>query len=217
VRLCDGFYWPISFGVSRAQFGRDAQVCQSSCGSDARLFYQPTNGSAETMVDLSGRSYSQIPNAFRYRKALVPNCTCKPAPWSEAELARHQNYAVEARSKAGPELASAPAVVARPLPGGSAPAASADQRPARTAIVSPETSAIDDLAAGRIALPRPAPVVAERTAEVSLPYPPPRPLQHRMGIGGPPIGSKATHRPSRPVYSHELGQFVFPGDGARDR
>jgi hypothetical protein len=48
------------------------------------------------MVDLSGRSYASLPNAFRYRKALVEGCSCKPAPWSVEEAARHQGYAGDA-------------------------------------------------------------------------------------------------------------------------
>ena len=112
VRMCDGYYWPISHGVSRSRFGRDAQACRSSCGSDARLFYAPGNGSAQDMVDLTGRAYSQIPNAFRYRKALSSSCGCKPAPWSDTELARHQRYAAEASQAATVAAAGASADVA---------------------------------------------------------------------------------------------------------
>jgi uncharacterized protein DUF2865 len=45
------------------------------------------------MVDLTGLAYSALPNAFRYRKTLVPECRCRPQPWSDAELQRHRAYA----------------------------------------------------------------------------------------------------------------------------
>ena len=46
------------------------------------------------MTDLSGRAYGRLPQAFQYRKELVAGCACKPEPWSEAELARHEAYAM---------------------------------------------------------------------------------------------------------------------------
>ncbi len=38
VRMCDGFYWPISNSVPRSSFHRDANLCRASCGEEARLF-----------------------------------------------------------------------------------------------------------------------------------------------------------------------------------
>ncbi len=97
VRLCDGFYFPISDNARRGQLYRDSRACMQRCDGDARLFYYPTDGgSPETMVDLRGRSYKSLPNAFRYRKALVAACTCQPAPWSAEAAARHEGYAAEA-------------------------------------------------------------------------------------------------------------------------
>jgi hypothetical protein len=107
VRLCDGFYFPISEGVRREGLYRDSRACMQRCDGEARLFYYPTfGGSVETMVDLSGRSYTELPNAFRYRKSLVEGCACKPAPWSAEAAARHQGYAAEGAQQAadaGPE------------------------------------------------------------------------------------------------------------------
>jgi hypothetical protein len=96
VRLCDGFYFPISDGVRRERLYSDSRQCSQRCDGEARLFYYSTaGGSAETAVDLSGRRYADLPNAFRYRKALVDGCACKPAPWSAQEAARHEGYAAE--------------------------------------------------------------------------------------------------------------------------
>ncbi len=94
VRLCDGYYFPISGATSGSGLSRDADVCSASCGTEARLFYHPNaGGDVDTMVDLTGLAYSALPNAFRYRKTLVPECRCRPQPWSESELQRHRDYA----------------------------------------------------------------------------------------------------------------------------
>jgi hypothetical protein len=94
VRLCDGFYFPVSSATNGSGLSRDADSCSASCGTEARLFYYPNaGGDVETMTDLTGLAYSALPNAFRYRKALVPECRCRPQPWSDAELQRHRTYA----------------------------------------------------------------------------------------------------------------------------
>lgn len=93
VRLCDGYYFPISHAVPRSSLGRDDDACNASCGSGARLFYHPTSGGdVETMVDLDGMGYSTLPTAFKYRKSLVAGCACRPQPWSEVERRRHRGY-----------------------------------------------------------------------------------------------------------------------------
>ena len=94
VRTCDGYYFPISFSTTRSEFGRDADKCTASCGSEARLFYHPNpGGKVEDMVDLAGLGYATLPSAFKYRQSIVSGCACKPEPWSEAERERHQAYA----------------------------------------------------------------------------------------------------------------------------
>ncbi len=40
VRMCDGYYYPISFGTTPDQFGRDASQCMRTCpGADVDLFF----------------------------------------------------------------------------------------------------------------------------------------------------------------------------------
>jgi hypothetical protein len=93
VRSCDGYFFPLRHNAKRRNFASDAKSCRSACGTEARLFYYSLNGgSTETMVDLSGRKYSDLPHAFGYRKALVQGCACKPVPWSYEEAARHRQY-----------------------------------------------------------------------------------------------------------------------------
>ena len=87
VRKCDGFYFPISPNTSRARYETDAGLCQASCpNAEVELFVQPSGRDAKDAVSLSGEPYSSIPNAFRYRTAFDPTCSCrKPGQsWVEA-------------------------------------------------------------------------------------------------------------------------------------
>jgi Protein of unknown function (DUF2865) len=94
VRMCDGYYFPVNTATQRAHVNKDASLCKASCGAEGRLFTLPV-GSTEmdTAVDLSGRPYSRMPIAFKYRKSLVEGCRCRPEPWTEAEMSRHRAYA----------------------------------------------------------------------------------------------------------------------------
>jgi hypothetical protein len=113
VRMCDGYYFPISNSTTKKNFYRDQSKCKSTCGGDARLFVTPTtmtispSASMEGMVDLNGASYAKLPVAFKYRKTLVAGCQCKPEPWSDAELDRHRRYAeTEAAAKISVNVAA---------------------------------------------------------------------------------------------------------------
>ncbi len=109
VRLCDGYYFPVSASSQRARFHRDDDLCRNSCESGARLFYHPIGKDIDHAVDLEGQAYTRLPNAFRYRKALKPGCACRPEPWSDTARERHDRYAsVEPRATAeGPDTAPA--------------------------------------------------------------------------------------------------------------
>jgi len=93
VRLCDGYYFPISSAVGSERFRKDASVCESRCGSSARLYYLGSQSDdIENMRDLQGRRYGDLKTAFSYRKRLRDACTCRPMPWSASERARHARY-----------------------------------------------------------------------------------------------------------------------------
>jgi hypothetical protein len=98
VRLCDGYYWPISYGGSRGDAYGDKEACESSCSAEVRVFTVPVDGAMEDARDLKGKSYSRLPNAFRYRNEYVPSCKCKADPWEQASLDRHKKYAELAKS-----------------------------------------------------------------------------------------------------------------------
>lgn len=97
VRLCDGYYFPISHATSTRNLLTDSDQCKSRCGGDARLFYSDSGDDPDpaSMVDMTGRRYDALDNAFAYRKALRPGCSCKPPPWSATERVRHFKYALE--------------------------------------------------------------------------------------------------------------------------
>jgi hypothetical protein len=102
VRLCDGYYFPISFAVTPDRLDRDRNVCASRCGAQGRLFVHPSlEPSADEMVDLQGRPYRNLPTAFLYRTQYVADCKCQPEPWETASLERHRAYALAAAAKKG--------------------------------------------------------------------------------------------------------------------
>lgn len=107
VRLCDGFYWPISFATTPEHFDQDRRKCESSCGSPARLYvYRNPGGNPEDMQDLSGRPYARLKTAFAYRSEYNENCKCKSDPWQQEALDRHRVYALEAAKRKGDRVAA---------------------------------------------------------------------------------------------------------------
>jgi hypothetical protein len=70
VRTCDGRYFPISGANGQSR----AASCNDFCpASETRVVYGSAIDRATTE---SGRPYSELPNAFRYRNELVAGCTC---------------------------------------------------------------------------------------------------------------------------------------------
>lgn len=110
VRLCDGYYFPISSRTPADRITADSSRCKSSCDSDARLYYgSASSDDPAAMTDVTGRRYDSLDTAFAYRKKLIPGCACKPVPWSSAERQRHMTYAAEvtaANAREGEKAAS---------------------------------------------------------------------------------------------------------------
>ena len=83
VRLCDGFYFPLHMrGAALRDDGDD--ICRSLCPATETKMFLMTR-SVETAVTAEGDRYTEIPNAFRYRKSFDPSCFCrKPGElWGE--------------------------------------------------------------------------------------------------------------------------------------
>jgi len=84
VRACDGYFFPISSAATSADFGRDQRTCQMMCpGTQTELYYDSVYGQeSENMVSVAtGRPYSEMSNAFRYRSgdAREAGCGCNMA------------------------------------------------------------------------------------------------------------------------------------------
>jgi hypothetical protein len=88
VRSCDGFYFPISFATVQSRFADDERTCKSLCpASEANLYsYRNPGEDINQAVSISGQPYSSSPNAFHYRQAFDPACSCRAAgqSWADA-------------------------------------------------------------------------------------------------------------------------------------
>lgn len=88
VRTCDGYYYPISYATTPDRFRDDEQTCQRTCpAAEVSLYtYHNPGEDVAQAVSLNGRSYSELPTAFQYRKALNPACSCRRAgeSWAQA-------------------------------------------------------------------------------------------------------------------------------------
>jgi Protein of unknown function (DUF2865) len=70
VRTCDGRYFPIAGNDAESK----AESCSSFCpASQTELVYGNDIDHAATS---SGKPYSALPNAFKYRSEMVAGCTC---------------------------------------------------------------------------------------------------------------------------------------------
>lgn len=123
VRLCDGYYFPVSFSTLPNHFERDAETCQSKCAAPAELYYyQNPGGSADQMVAYqSSVPYAQLKTAFRYRKEYVSGCSCKQAEYLPEGGAPQQSGSL---GNEAPGSFGAPSVSAAANPQAAAPTSS---------------------------------------------------------------------------------------------
>jgi hypothetical protein len=88
VRTCDGYYFPVSYATSPSRFAEDENVCRRMCPAAEVALYSHRNPGEDVRqaVSNSGRLYTELPNAFRYRQAFDPACTCKRPgqSWADA-------------------------------------------------------------------------------------------------------------------------------------
>lgn len=87
VRLCDGYYFPVSFSTLPSHFPQDADACSSKCAAPAELYYYPNPGGAmdQAVALRTQEAYSKLKFAFRYRKEVVKGCSCKTAEYVPAD------------------------------------------------------------------------------------------------------------------------------------
>ena len=109
VRLCDGYYFPVSFATLPNHFPRDAEVCSSKCAAPAELYYhQNPGGAVEQMVSVSEQKpYTSLRNAFRHRKEYVKDCSCKQAEYKPSSDVPGEKKAEVPLQRAAPAAAAA--------------------------------------------------------------------------------------------------------------
>jgi hypothetical protein len=151
VRECDGFYFPISTATTENQFRDDEAKCRSQCAAPAQLFYHRSDQDVDQMVSLSGKPYSEMPNAFRNRKVYIRGCSCNASEYSREEIAKSEEALKTAkRADAGSAKSVPDAAFARRIsqglqnapshPAQSPPAQTAQPAPGATAPVTPEAA-----------------------------------------------------------------------------
>src|SRR5580692_3046593 len=70
VRTCDGRYFPLAASDRESR----AASCNSFCpASKTEVVY---GGNIDNAATETGKPYSELPNAFRYRNEIVDGCTC---------------------------------------------------------------------------------------------------------------------------------------------
>ncbi len=75
VRTCDGYYFPLHVRGASLREDGDA-LCQSLCpASETRIYFKP--GELEAARSSEGEAYSDLENAFRYRKTYDASCVCR--------------------------------------------------------------------------------------------------------------------------------------------
>jgi hypothetical protein len=85
VRMCDGYYFAISFSAQPRNFARDQNACSAMRpAGNAKLYYHPVpEQESDAMIAVADKKpYSELPNAFNYRTAgvkAVPGCACHAA------------------------------------------------------------------------------------------------------------------------------------------
>lgn len=88
VRTCDGFYYPISFSTVQSRFPDDERTCQRTCPNAEVMLFSHRNPGEDVnqAVSISGRAYRDLPNAFHYRQAVDPACSCRRPgqSWADA-------------------------------------------------------------------------------------------------------------------------------------
>lgn len=87
VRACDGGYFPLN-NLPEGRDGADA-MCQALCpGTQANAYSMPAGDEGlKQAASINGRrAYTALPNAFKFRTAFVPDCSCKGngQTWAQA-------------------------------------------------------------------------------------------------------------------------------------
>jgi hypothetical protein len=79
VRKCDGSFFPISYATTQAHFAEDERICRRACPATEVELYAFHNQGEDIgqATSISGRPYTELPNAFRFRQQYDAACACK--------------------------------------------------------------------------------------------------------------------------------------------
>ena len=77
VRLSDGYYWPISFSTTKVYLSADEQTCKKlGAPGELEMYYHRNPGEdSDSMINMAGKLYKSLPNAFLFRQKFIPNNT----------------------------------------------------------------------------------------------------------------------------------------------
>ncbi len=149
VRTCDGYYFPISYSTVPNRFADDQRACQRECpAAEATLYsYRNPGEDISQAVSLNGQPYTELPNAFRYRKEFTgATCACRRPGQSWADALKNADDAttlepgdIVVTDQNSKTLSQAPQPKAKPLPKGAATPKDANALPA-TPNASPATA-----------------------------------------------------------------------------
>ena len=101
VRLCDGYFFPLSGATSRAKAD---DMCQAQCPATETKVYYKRGSNLAAASATNGASYSSLPNAFAFQKTYDPVCTCRQPGESWLSALQQAETMVSARGK--PDLVS---------------------------------------------------------------------------------------------------------------
>ncbi len=124
VRLCDGYFFPLSRDATASMFGHDEQLCSARCpGTATQLHFRTPGQEPADMLSVStGARYGNLPTAFAYRRTDQPRpaaCGCSAVDTATTERGWRE-LGDELRNSTAPasseRTASVPAPAQEPAP-----------------------------------------------------------------------------------------------------
>jgi hypothetical protein len=76
VRICDGYYFPVTVRPGTSRFDGD-EACQALCPGAPTRLYTMRGAEIADAVSAEGDAYEDLENAFLYRKRYDPACFCR--------------------------------------------------------------------------------------------------------------------------------------------
>ena len=153
VRTCDGYYFPISYSTVPSKFADDERLCQRMCPATEAVLYSHRNPGEDITraVSATGGLYTELPNAFSYRKAFNNACSCRMPgqTWADAlrqlddQTIERGDIVVQTEEQA--KALSQPRLDAqgKPIPASRLPTGSVPPRSANAAPVTPAPAAVE--------------------------------------------------------------------------